>query len=103
MINFVISVFVGWPGILATVVLAAVGLFRANYRWLVAAAILAFPFSWFLSGFPVIHSAAFLLPLLPFGSAYSVYRGHEMIAWIVAVPFFLAILFLYYTILVQPV
>jgi hypothetical protein len=102
MVNIVISIFVGWPCILATVILAALGLFKANYRLLVAAAILAFPFSWFLSGFPVIHSPAFLLPLLPFGSAFAIYREHEMIAWLVAIPFFLAILFLYYTILVQP-
>ena len=89
MINIIISLFVGWPAILATVILAAVGLFRANYRLLVAAAILAFPFSWFLSGFPVVHSPAFLLPVFLFGSAFAIYRDHEMIAWLVALPFFL--------------
>jgi hypothetical protein len=101
MINIIISLFVGWPGILITVVLSAVGLFKANYRFLVAAAILAFPFSWFLSGFPIIHSPAFLLPLFILGAAFAIYRGHEMIAWVIALPFFLTILFLYYTILVQ--
>ena len=101
MINIILSLFVGWPGIVATGILALVGLFRANYRFLVAAAILAFPFSWFLSGFPIIHSLLFLLPLFIFGSAFAVYRDHEMIAWVVALPFFLTILFLYYTILVQ--
>lgn len=84
-----------------TVVLSLIGLFKANYRFLVAAAVLAVPFSWFLSGFPAIHSLVFLLPLLIFGAAFALYRGHEMIAWLVALPFFLAILFLYYTILVQ--
>ena len=101
MINIIISLFVGWPGIVATVILALVGLFKANYRYLVAAAILAFPFSWFLSGFPIIHSLLFLVPLFIFGSAFAMYRDHEMIAWVVALPFFLTILFLYYTILVQ--
>lgn len=101
MVNIIISVFVGWPGILATVILALVGLFKSNFRFLVAAAILAFPFSWFISGFPIVHSPAFLLPLLIFGSAFALYHDHEMIAWLMAVPFFLAILFLYYTILAQ--
>jgi hypothetical protein len=101
MVNTIISLFVGWPAIVTTVILSVVGLFRANYRLLVAAAILAFPFSWFISGFPVIHSPAFLLPVLLLGSAFAVYREHEMIAWLVALPFFLTILFLYYTILVQ--
>jgi hypothetical protein len=102
MVNLIISVFVGWPGILTTVILSLVGLFKSNFRFLVAAAILAFPFSWFISGFPIVHSPAFLLPLFIFGSAFAMYHDHEMIAWLVAVPFFLAILFLYYTILVQP-
>lgn len=102
MVNIIISLFIGWPGILTTVVLALLGLFRADYRYLIAAAILAFPYSWFLSGFPIIRSPAFLLPLFIFGSAFAVYRDHEMIAWLIAIPFFLAILFLYYTILIQP-
>ena len=102
MVNLIISIFVGWPGILTAVILALLGLFRSDYRYLIAAALLALPFSWFLSGFPIIRSPAFLLPLFVFGSAYSLYKHHEMIAWLIAVPFFLAILFLYYTVLVQP-
>jgi hypothetical protein len=101
MINILISLFIGWPGVLLTVVLSLIGLFKANYRFLVAAAILAFPFSWFLSGFPIVHSPAFLLPIIILGSAFAIYREHEMIAWVIALPFYLAILFLYYTILVQ--
>ena len=100
--NIIISLFVGWPGILTTVTISLIGLFKANYRLLIAAAILAFPFSWFLSGFPIVHSPAFLLPLFLFGSAFALYRDHEMIAWLVAIPFYLTIMFLYYTILVQP-
>jgi hypothetical protein len=101
MINIVISLFLGWPAILATIILSLIGLFRSDYRFLVAAAILAFPYSWFLSGFPAVHSFAFLLPLFIFGSAFAINRDHEMIAWLIALPFFLAILFLYYTILVN--
>jgi hypothetical protein len=101
MIDIVIALFVGWPGIVTTIVLSLIGLFKANYRFLVAAAILAVPFSWFLSGFPIIHSLLFLLPLFIFGAAFAIYREHEMIAWLVALPFYLTILFLYYTILVQ--
>lgn len=91
----------GWPAITVTVILAGIGLIRNNFRYLMAAAILAFPFSWFLSGFPALRSPVFLLPLLVFGSAYAMYRGREMLAWILAVPFFLAILLLFYVIAVQ--
>lgn len=98
MLDFIIIIFVGWPAIFAALILAAIGLFKNNYRLLVAASILAVPFSWFLSGFPVIQSPAFLLPIFIFGSSFAMYRGKEMIAWLLAVPFFLGILLLYYVV-----
>ena len=101
MLEIIISIFVGWPAIIATVILTAIGLFRSNYRLLIAASILAVPFSWFLSGFPVIQSPVFLLPLFAFGSSFAMYRGREMIAWLIAIPFFLGILLLYYVISAQ--
>jgi hypothetical protein len=101
MLDFLLSLLVGWPAILVTLILAVIGLIRNNYRFLIWASILAFPFSWYLSGFPFIRSPVFLLPLLLFGSAYLMYRGREMLAWLVAIPFFLAILLLYYVILAQ--
>jgi len=100
-LNVLAQLLFGWPAILVTVILAIIGLIRNNYRFLVAAAILAFPFSWFLSGFPAIQSAVFLLPLFLFGSGYAMYRGREMFAWILATPFFLAILLLFYLISAQ--
>jgi len=101
MLDFILILLVGWPAIVVTVILAAIGLFRSNYRFLVAASILAFPFSWYLSGFPAIRSPAFLLPLLLFGSGYLMFRDHEMLAWLIAVPYFLAILLLFHVVLAQ--
>lgn len=98
MLDLLLSLFVGWFAILVTVVFAIIGLVKNNYRFLLAAAILAFPYSWFLSGFPVIQSPAFLLPVLLFGSSYFMFRGREMIAWLLAIPFFLAILLLFFVI-----
>jgi hypothetical protein len=101
MLNFILLLLVGWPAIMVTVILAVIGLFRSDYRFLVAAAILAFPFSWYLSGFPALRSPVFLLPVAIFASAYMMYRKHEMIAWILAIPFFLTVLLLFYIILAQ--
>ena len=98
MFNFLIILFFGWPAILITVILTAFGLWKSNYRIIVTASMLAFPFSWFLSGFPIIRSPAFLLPVILFASAFAMYRKHEMLAWIIAVPFFLAVLLLFYVI-----
>ena len=99
MLDFLLILLVGWPAIIATVILALIGLFKRDQRFLVASAILSFPFSWYLSGFPLIRSLIFLLPLLPFGSGYALRRGYEMIAWLLMVPFFLTLALLYFAIL----
>jgi hypothetical protein len=99
MLDFLLILLVGWPGIIATLILGTIGLLRRDYRFLVGAAILAFPFSWYLSGFPIIQSPAFLLPLLLFASGFAMNRGREMIAWLLAIPFFLSIILLLFVIL----
>lgn len=99
MLDFILILLVGWPGIIATLILATIGLLKRDYRFLVGAAILAFPFSWYLSGFPLVQSPAFLLPLLLFFSGFAMNRGREMIAWLIAIPFYLAIILLFFVIL----
>ena len=101
MLDFLLILLVGWPAIVVTVILAGIGLFRNNYRFLVWSAILAFPFSWYLSGFPAVRSPVFLLPVLLLGSAYATYRDREMLAWILAIPFFLTIVLLFFAITAQ--
>jgi len=94
MLNFLLILLVGWPAIIVTIILAVLGLIRHNYRFLVWAAILSFPFSWYLSGFPSIRSPMFLTPVLIFGSAWAMRFEKEMLAWILAIVFFMSILLL---------
>jgi hypothetical protein len=94
MLDFLLSLFAGWTAILTTVILAIYGLLRSNYRFLLGAAILAVPFSWLLSGFPFIRSPVFLTPVLLFGAAWAMRYGREMLAWILAIPFFLVVILL---------
>lgn len=101
MLDFLLNLLVGWPAIIVTIILAVMGLVRRDYRFLTWAAILAFPYSWYLSGFPAVRSLIFLLPLFPFASAFAMYRNREMLAWILVTPFFLAILLLFFVILAQ--
>jgi hypothetical protein len=91
MISFIVALFLGWPAILVTLVLSVIGLLRGNPRFLVAAAIIAVPFSWALSGFPLVKTPVFLLPLLLFGAGYCLYRGSEMLAWLLVIPYFMTI------------
>ena len=98
MLDFLLSLLAGWPAILTAVILAIYGLVKNNYRYLLGAAILAVPFSWFLSGFPVVRSPIFLTPALIFGSAWAMRYGREMLAWLFAIPFFLVVLLLLFAI-----
>jgi len=99
MLNFILSFFVGWPAVLATVILAMMGLAKRDYRFLIGAAILDFPFSWYVSGFPFIRSLTFLLPLLPFGSAYALRHDHEMVAWVLSIIYLLSVLLFLFAVL----
>lgn len=94
MLDFILSILAGWPAILTSVILAVTGLLKSNYRLLVMAAIIAFPFSLYLSGFPIIRSPVFLTPVLVFGAAWAMRYEREMLAWILGIPFFLVIILL---------
>ena len=99
MLDFFLIILVGWPAIVTTVILAIIGLIKSDYRFLVGAAVLAFPFSWYLSGFPLVRSFIFLLPLLPFGAGFAMRRGAEMTAWILGIIYFLSILLLLFAVI----
>lgn len=94
MLDLFLILLVGWPAILVTVILTIIGLLRNDYRLILGAAILAFPFSWYLSGFPSIRSPMFLTPVLIFCSAWAMRYDRQMLAWILAIPFFLIIILL---------
>jgi hypothetical protein len=90
--DVLLFLFAGWPALLVSVVLTVLGLVRSNYRLLVAAAIVAVPFSWVWAGFPLVRSPVFLTPVLVFGAAWAIQRGREMMAWVLGITFFLVII-----------
>jgi hypothetical protein len=92
--EILVGLLLGWPAILACVVIAIMGLFRKDARYLYVSGVIAIPFTWFLSGFPQMQSIVFLSPLLLFISAWAMSHKWEMVAWLFAVPFFLLILLL---------
>ncbi len=92
--EILVGILLGWPAILACIVIAIVGLFRKDPRYLQVSGVIAIPFTWFLSGFPQLQSVVFLSPLLLFISAWAMSRKWDLIAWLFAVPFFLLILLL---------
>ncbi|HSG43788.1 MAG TPA: hypothetical protein VLA72_11585 [Anaerolineales bacterium] len=101
MLNFLSGLFLGWPAILVTLVLATIGLLKRDFRFLVGAAILAFPFSLAVSGFPSVSFPALcnsFLPLLLFASGFFMSRDKEMVAWLLAIPYYLMIILLMFAV-----
>jgi hypothetical protein len=98
MFNILVAIFFGWPAITASLILCVIGLLKQNYWLLIISAIVAFPFSWFLSGFPIVNSPLFLLPLFVFGAAWAMHRHREMLAWFLAIPYFLTVLLLIFVV-----
>ena len=92
--EILVGLLLGWPAILACVVIAITGLFRKDPRYLQVSGVIAIPFTWFLSGFPQMQSIVFLSPLLLFISAWAMSHKWDWVAWLFAVPFFLLILLL---------
>ena len=101
MMSILVTLFFGWPAVLASVIVSGIGLFKNKYILVVLGAILAFPFSWFVSGFPIVHSPVFLAPLLLFSAAFALSRRHEMIAWVLGILFYLFVFLLYFAALSQ--
>lgn len=99
MLEALLYLLLGPPAVITTLILALVGLIKNNYRFLVAATIIAFPISWSLSGLPVIRFPAFFnifLSTFLFISSYAMFRRREMIAWLFAIPFFLGIILVFF-------
>jgi hypothetical protein len=102
MLGFLFTLFLGWPAILACVVVTIIGLFRKDHRFLTLAGIIAIPFSWYVSGFPQVRSLMFLSPMLLFIAAWLMFHKLETVAWLFAVPFLLLILLFISVVLATP-
>jgi hypothetical protein len=68
----------GWPAILLSIALSAMGIVRKKPAWLVVAAILVFPISFYLVGSPLVGWFALAVPL-----------SHQQtkVAWVLLAPF----------------
>ena len=93
-IGLLFGLLLGWPAVLACVVVTVIGLFRKDHRLLLIAGIIAIPFTWLLSGFPNMKSLVFLSPLLLFIASWTMSHKWDWVAWLFAIPFLLIILLL---------
>ena len=77
----------GWPAILLSIALSAVGIVRKRPKWLVVAAIVALPFSLYLVGSPAFRWFGLAVPFLLVGAGIASYYGKTRVAWTLLAPF----------------
>ncbi len=84
----------GYPAGLISLAISALAIWKKWFGLLIFAGVWAFPATFYLSvafGFPL-----YLMGLLQFGGAYTVYKGKPRIAWLLLIPLLLATLFMMY-------
>jgi hypothetical protein len=79
-------VLLGWPAILAALVLSAAGIVRRKPVWLAIAALLALPVFLYLAANPFPGWPALLVPLALAGAGFAVRRQHIAAAWLLLGP-----------------
>jgi hypothetical protein len=96
--QILIQIVFGWPAIITSIVLSALGVWLKKPVLLVIAGIVCLPFTYYLSGF---RTPAVILPLFQFGSAYAVARQKPLIAWLLIAPIVIIAAMLAYAVLTQ--
>ncbi|MCX9012184.1 MAG: hypothetical protein OIN66_13815 [Candidatus Methanoperedens sp.] len=86
MISTILILFIGWPGIISSLAISIAGIIKSKPLWLIIGAILAIPFSWYLSATPLLRHIGLLLPLFQVGAAVAIYRHVIWLAWLLLLP-----------------
>lgn len=75
-------VLMGWPAVVGSLALSAMGMVWGRPLYLVAAGALYTPFCWYLSVTPKYGPGALYLPLLMIPAALAVYHRRAPLAWV---------------------
>ena len=91
----------GWPGPILATIFSVVGIVRGRVAWLVTAAVVLMPFSFYLLLTPGSWSCGFL-PALPLLAARAISRGAKRVAWVAIVLLVAVLLRLAWGVTTQP-
>ncbi len=67
----------GWPAILASIAMAAMGIVRSRPMWIAIAAIVALPFSLYLAGSPAFRWPGLAVPFLLVVAGYKSHQNFK--------------------------
>lgn len=101
MLATLLILLIGWPGIISSLAISIAGVIRSKPVWLIIGAVLAIPFSWYLSGWPLFRHIGLLLPLFQLGASVAIHRHVTWLAWLLLLPFAGIAVWLGITVLMQ--
>jgi len=102
--QFLVILILGWPALIASLIVWLIGLVRKNYQTVVVAGILFLPFSIFYLGSSLnSRPLGALFSLGHFASAYSLRQQKTKLAWLLLAPYVIFIISLAMTVLSQPI
>jgi hypothetical protein len=101
MVSTLLIAMIGWPGIITSLGLSLTGIARKQPAWLVAGAIVAIPFSWYLNNLPLFEGVGQFLPLLQLGAAVAVHYRQRWWALVLLLPFISVAIWLAFVVLTQ--
>ncbi|WP_084024426.1 hypothetical protein [Vulcanibacillus modesticaldus] len=94
MVPFIVQLFVGWVGMITSLLLSIIGIITKKVRLVIIGSILTFPISIYLSGTPRFKYFMVILPLFQFASAYFLHRRVLWLSWLLIVPFTILVIWL---------
>ena len=97
----IVAAIFGWPAILTSILLAVLGIATGRSRLVLAAALLACPFLFYLFLTPRMRWIAPPAATLMFVAAAATARGHRLAAIALAAPYFGVALFVAYLVVSQ--
>ena len=102
--QFLVILILGWPAMIASLIVWLIGLVRKNYQIVVVAGILSLPFSIFYLGASVnSRPLGALFSLGHFGSAYALRQQKTKLAWLLLAPYAIFLVILASVVLSQPI
>ncbi len=99
--TLLVQIIFGWPAIITSLLLSIAALLRRKPWLLIVGGVIVIPFSWYLSGYPMISTPAILLPLFQFGAAWALLREKKVLAWLLLAPLMIIMTFLLVIVLAQ--
>lgn len=99
MIDALLILLVGWPAIIASILLSIAGLSMKKPNLVVIAGVVFMPFTYYLSN--GLRNPLVIMPFLLFASAWAIRRQNIRLAWLLFAPLVIVVFWLAFVVLNQ--